>query len=87
MKKVIRNGLIGLAALNLFLLLSGIVIPWILSNDQLPLAGIVFLMTCILVAVVTFLIIIIYKIVSAIDDRKSSGISTKRKSSSKSALR
>lgn len=53
--------LIAMAAINLFLFLSGIVIPWVVSTDDLPLSGIIFLLSTILCSLITICLCISYK--------------------------
>lgn len=53
MRKNIRYALIILASVNLFLFLTGILIPQLISTDKMPLIGIIFSITCMAVAVVT----------------------------------
>ena len=52
-KKIVKLSLLGLLGVNLFLFLSGIVIPWLVSTNQLPLAGIIFIVTAIIFLAVT----------------------------------
>jgi len=52
-KKIIKLSLLSLLGINLLLIMSGIVIPWIISTDQLPLEGIIFLLTTIFFLIIT----------------------------------
>lgn len=60
-KKIIKLSLIGLAGVNLFLFLSGIVIPWVISTNQLPLMAIVFIVTTIICFIVSIICCVVYR--------------------------
>jgi hypothetical protein len=60
-KKIIKLSLLGLAGVNIFLFLSGIVIPWVLSTNKIPLIAIVFLVTTIVTLIVSIICCVVYK--------------------------
>lgn len=60
-KKIIFWGLIVMLGVNSFLLLSGIIVPWIISNDQIPIAGICLLITSMVFAAATLILCFAYK--------------------------
>lgn len=58
----IKFGLIILALINVFLLISGITIPYIISSNQFPLSAIIFLVTSIAIFFVSIILCILNKI-------------------------
>ncbi len=61
MIKIIGWACVGLIGINLFLFFSGIAIPWLISTNQVPLAGIFFIITTIIALIVTIICCIINK--------------------------
>jgi len=59
--KIIKLSLVGLIGVNLFLILSGIVIPWIISTNKLPIMGITFMVTTILFVIISIIYWIVCK--------------------------
>lgn len=62
MSDTMKLCLIGLVGVNLFLILSGIVLPWVISTDKLPIIAIVFLITCIVCGFVSVICAIVYRL-------------------------
>ncbi len=59
--KIIKLSLLGLLGVNIFLFLSGIIIPWVLSTNKLPLIAIVFIITTILFFIISMICCVVYK--------------------------
>gem|GEM_PF-5182214 len=53
---------IGLVGVNLFLILSGLVLPWVISTDKLPLIAIVFIVTMMVYGFVSIICAIVYRL-------------------------
>lgn len=60
-KKNIFRLLIAFVGVNLFLLLTGVVIPFLISTDDLPITAIVFLITTIIAAIISVALILSHK--------------------------
>jgi hypothetical protein len=60
-KKIVKLFLLGLVGVNLLLLLSGIVIPWVISTNELPLIAIVFIITTIICFIASVIGCIVYR--------------------------
>lgn len=54
--------LIGLVGINLFLILSGLVLPWVISTNKLPLIAIVFTVTMIVCGLVSVICATVFRL-------------------------
>lgn len=62
MNDTMKLCLMGIIGVNLFLLLSGIVLPWVISTNQLPLIVIVLFATCLVCGFVSVICAIVYRL-------------------------
>lgn len=81
MNKIIFRALIILAGINLVLVLTGIVMPYLISTDKLPVVGIVFFITTIAFAVITVGVIVAKNVMEKPKKRKKCSHGRQGKSS------
>lgn len=87
-KKIIKICFIVLVSLNAVLLLTGIVIPWIISTDKLPLTFIVMAVTTIILAIISVVCIAIHHKLKGLNNeiQRSNGTATEGKPSNETSL-